>query len=160
MSLIFADSAQFFMACERQVYYIITRQPHLFEETVMAYNILIVDDSETIRAVIAKTLRIAEIPVGQLWEAGNGKEALEILRANWIDLVFADINMPVMNGLEMIEQMEKEGLLETVPVCIVSTEGSRTRIEDLTAKGVKAYLRKPFTPEALKEMVEKVLGGA
>jgi two-component system, chemotaxis family, chemotaxis protein CheY len=123
----------------------------------MAYNILIVDDSETIRAVIAKTLRIAEIPVGELWNAGNGQEALEILRREWVDLVFADINMPVMNGIEMIEQMDREGMLKTVPVVIVSTEGSRTRIEELTAKGVKAYLRKPFAPEALREMVEQVL---
>ncbi len=123
----------------------------------MAYNILIVDDSETIRAVIAKTLRIAEIPVGELWHAGNGQEALDILRKEWVDLVFADINMPVMNGIEMIEQMAKEGLIESVPVVIVSTEGSRTRIEELTAKGVKAYLRKPFTPEALRGMVEQVL---
>ncbi|MCE5271380.1 response regulator [bacterium] len=123
----------------------------------MAYNILIVDDSETIRAVIAKTLRIAEIPVGELWHAGNGQEALDILRREWVDLVFADINMPVMNGIEMIEQMAKEGLIASVPVVIVSTEGSRTRIEELTAKGVRAYLRKPFTPEALRGMVEQVL---
>ncbi len=62
------------------------------------YNILIVDDSATIRSVVAKVLKIAEVPTGNLWEAGNGREALEVLRREWVDLVFADINMPVMNG--------------------------------------------------------------
>ena len=91
------------------------------------YNILIVDDSATIRAVIKKTLQIAEVPTAEVWEAANGQEALEVMRDEWVDIVFADINMPVMNGLVMVERMEEEGLLETVPVVIVSTEGSKQR---------------------------------
>jgi len=123
----------------------------------MAYNILIVDDSTTIRAVIAKTLRIAEIPLGELSEAANGQEALEVLKNKWVDLVFLDINMPVMSGVEMIEHLEADGLLSTVPVIVVSTEGSSTRIEELSSKGVRAYMKKPFTPEALKQVVEEIL---
>ena len=123
----------------------------------MAYNILLVDDSATMRGIISKTLRIAGIPVGELWEAQNGQEALEILKNKWIDLVFADINMPVMNGMEMIERMEADGLLSTIPVIVVSTEGSSTRIAQLSSKGIRAYLRKPFTPEALKKVVCEVL---
>ena len=123
----------------------------------MAYNILIVDDSTTIRAVIAKTLRIAEIPLGELSEAANGQEALEVLKNKWVDLIFLDINMPVMSGVEMIEHLEADGLLSTVPVIVVSTEGSSTRIEELSSKGVRAYMKKPFTPEALKQVVEEIL---
>jgi len=123
----------------------------------MAYNILIVDDSTTIRAVIAKTLRIAEIPLGELSEAANGQEALEVLKNKWVDLTFLDINMPVMSGVEMIEHLEADGLLSTVPVIVVSTEGSSTRIEELSSKGVRAYMKKPFTPEALKQVVEEIL---
>ena len=123
----------------------------------MAYNILIVEDSATIRAVISKILQMAEVPVGELWEASNGKEALEVLHTKWVDLVFADINMPVMSGLEMIEQMVADGLLATVPVIVVSTEGSSSRIEELSSKGVRAYLRKPFTPEALKQVISEIL---
>ena len=123
----------------------------------MAYNILIVDDSVTVRRIIAKTLQIAEIPVGELWEASNGREALELLRKKWVDLVFADINMPVMSGTEMIDHMEAEGLLSTIPVVVVSTEGSITRINQLSSKGVRAYIRKPFTPEELKRVVCEVL---
>ena len=71
----------------------------------MSYNILIVDDSKTIRSVIKKTLDIADVPVGDLYEAENGKEALDVMNSNWIDLIFADINMPVMTGIEMIKKM-------------------------------------------------------
>jgi two-component system chemotaxis response regulator CheY len=101
----------------------------------MAYNILIVDDSQTVRAVIRKTLDLAGIEVGEIHEAGNGQEALDVLGKHWLDLVFADINMPV------------------------STEGSSTRVEQLKAKGVSAYVRKPFTPEIIRSVVEEVLGG-
>ena len=121
------------------------------------YNILIVDDSKTIRAVISKTLEIADVPTGNVWEAGNGLEALAILRKEWVDIVFADINMPEMNGIELVEQMSAEGMLESVPVGIVSTEGSRKRIDELRRKGVRAYLRKPFAPEDLKNIIVEIL---
>ncbi len=124
----------------------------------MALNILIVDDSRTMRAVIAKTLQLADVPVSELYEASNGKEALDILADHWIDLVFADINMPVMNGIEMVDKMCEDGLLKTVPVVIVSTEGSTTRIEQLKAKGVSAYVRKPFTPEMIQKVVDDIVG--
>jgi len=124
----------------------------------MALNILVVDDSATVRAVIAKTLQLAGVQVDELHEAANGKEALDILAEHWIDLVFADINMPVMGGIEMVEKMGEDGLLKTVPVIVVSTEGSTSRIEQLKSKGVSAYVRKPFTPELLREVVEAVVG--
>ncbi len=123
------------------------------------YNVLLVDDSKTIRAVIAKTLGIAGVEVSNLFEAADGSQALELLRNEWIDIVFADINMPVMTGIEMVEVMEREGMLANIPVVIVSTEGSIERIEKLKSIGVKAYLRKPFSPEELKVVVDKLLGG-
>ena len=123
----------------------------------MAFNVLVVDDSATIRAVIAKTLTMAEIPVNELYQASNGKEALDILDANWVDVVFADINMPVMDGLEMVDKMSEDGLLKTVPVIVVSTEGSTTRMEELKAKGVSAYVHKPFTPELIREVMDSVM---
>ncbi len=125
----------------------------------MALNILVVDDSETVRDIIAKTLMMAQVPVGELYNAANGKEALEVLGEKWVDLVFSDINMPVMGGMEMIEHMHANDLMKTIPVVVVSTEGSATRIEDLKAKGVRAYIRKPFTPELMRNVVDEVLGG-
>jgi two-component system chemotaxis response regulator CheY len=124
----------------------------------MAYNVLIVDDSAVIRAVVSKTLRIAGVDVGEIFQAANGKEALEVMASKWVDIVFADINMPIMTGIEMVEQMSITGILETLPVVIISTERSETRIEQLKAKGVRAYLNKPFTPENLRDVADQVLG--
>ena len=124
----------------------------------MKLNVLIVDDSATIRAVMEKTLNLAGVNTNQVLHAAHGKEALEILGNEWIDLIFADINMPVMNGVEMIEKMSEDGLLKTIPVVVVSTEGSQTRIEQLKDKGVTAYIRKPFQPEDFKAIVEDLTG--
>ena len=124
----------------------------------MSYNILIVDDSKTIRSVIKKTLDIADVPVGDLYEAENGKEALDVMNSNWIDLIFADINMPVMTGIEMIKKMSEDNTLDITPVIIVSTGGSKTRIDELLELGVKAYLRKPINPEELRNIVKEVMG--
>ena len=124
----------------------------------MALNILIVDDSVTVRSVIVKTIQMAGIPAGEIHQAENGQEALEILQDSWIDLIFADINMPVMTGIEMVERMAEDGILESIPVVVVSTEGSQTRIEELKNKGVSAYIRKPFSPETFKEVVERITG--
>ncbi len=126
----------------------------------MALNILIVDDSETVRSVLAKTLQISGIDVGELHKAANGREALDILKGHWIDLIFSDINMPVMGGVEMIQQMQQDDMLKTIPVIVVSTEGSVTRIEQLKAQGVRAYIRKPFTPELVRSVVEDIIAPA
>lgn len=124
----------------------------------MAYNMLIVDDSSTTRAIIAKTLKLTKIPIGELYMASNGKEALGLLNKEWIDIVLTDINMPVMNGIEMIKKMAEDGLLKTIPVVVISTEGSKTRIKELKSKGISAYIRKPFTPEKLNEVINDIMG--
>jgi two-component system, chemotaxis family, chemotaxis protein CheY len=124
----------------------------------MAFNILIVDDSKIIRSVIKKTLQISGIPVGEIFEASNGLEGLTAMREHWVDLVFADLNMPVMNGIEMLDMMAQEKLLQKTPVLICSTEGSKTRIEELFKKGVRAFIRKPITPEILRNVVKDVMG--
>jgi len=124
----------------------------------MAYNILIVDDSRTIRAMIIKTLKLSDLNINEIYEAGNGKEALECLQDNWVDIVLSDLNMPVMTGIEMVDAMAKDGLLKEIPVVVISTDGSAARIEELKKKGVKEYIRKPFTPETISQIIDKVLG--
>jgi two-component system chemotaxis response regulator CheY len=126
----------------------------------MSLTILIVDDSETSRAVMAKTLRLAQIPIGQVLQADNGQSALDLLAGSWVDLVLADVNMPVMNGLEMIRRMAADDVLKTIPVVVVSTEGSQTRLEELQASGAVDFVRKPYSPETLSAVVKRALGVA
>jgi two-component system, chemotaxis family, chemotaxis protein CheY len=123
----------------------------------MGYNVLIADDSMIIRKMISKTLNISGLDIGEIYFAENGKEALKQLKENWIDIIFSDINMPEMNGIEMIEELRKENLLGSIPVVIISTERSRERIETLKAMGVKAYMRKPFVPEEFYRVVRDLL---
>jgi len=124
----------------------------------MAYNILIVDDSKTIRSIIVKTLKLTKLPIGEIYEAGNGQEALECLQGNWIDLVLSDLNMPVMTGIEMVSKMAEDGLLKDIPVVVISTDGSARRINELKEKGIREYIRKPFTPESISAVIDRILG--
>jgi len=124
----------------------------------MAYNILVVDDSKMIRSIIKKTLSLTKLDIGEIYEAENGKVALEVLENSWVDVVLSDLNMPEMSGLELIDAMAEDGLLKDTPVVVISTDGSVTRIDELKKKGIREYIRKPFTPEAISEIIEKVLG--
>ena len=116
-------------------------------------DVLVVDDSNLIRRMIIKTLELADVPMGETYEAGDGREALDIMEHKWVDLVLADINMPVMDGVEMVGHMRRSPGLAGVPVIVVSTEGSTERMSELSDLGVSAYIRKPFTPEALRDVV-------
>ena len=124
----------------------------------MAYNVLIVDDSSIVRKVLIKTLGMTDIPVNNVYQAENGKVGLDLLRSNWVDIIFLDINMPVMNGMEFMREMKSDEKCCDTPVIVVSTEGSKERKDLLMESGVKAYLRKPVTPEGLVETIKNVLG--
>jgi len=124
----------------------------------MALNILVVDDSKVMRAIVIKTLRLSQSDLGEVHEAGNGQEALNILDGHWIDLALVDINMPVMDGGELINRMRQNPATADLPVIIVSTEGSDTRKEALRQKGV-GFVHKPFTPESLRDVILRTLGG-
>jgi two-component system chemotaxis response regulator CheY len=123
----------------------------------MAVNILIVDDSGVMRSMIAKTINLSGLALGEIHQAGNGQEGLDALKQNWIDLVIADINMPVMNGEEMINHMMADPDLQDIPIVVVSTEGSKTRVERLQEKGIR-FIHKPFTPEAIRDTIRDFLG--
>jgi two-component system chemotaxis response regulator CheY len=126
----------------------------------MAYNILLVDDSETMKNVIAKALEMAGVSVGSLFKAENGLKGLDVLKSEWVDIVFADINMPVMTGVEMVERMKADPATAGIPVVVISTEGSLARIHQLEQMGISGFLRKPFQPAALKKTIDAILGGA
>ncbi len=124
----------------------------------MAMNVLIVDDSSVMRSMILKTLRMSGVSLGEVHNAANGQEGLDILDSNWIDLVFLDINMPVMTGEEMIDKMRERDLMKDIPVIVVSTEGSQTRIDKLMEHDAVKFIHKPFTPEIVRDAVLDVTG--
>lgn len=124
----------------------------------MAFNVLIVDDSNIVRMVTKKTFGMTSIPVNKFYEADNGKTALEIITNNWIDLVLLDINMPIMTGMEFMEMLNAHPDQKNLPVIVVSTEGSKDRIEEMKRYGVKDYLRKPVSPEELVRVLTDVFG--
>jgi two-component system, chemotaxis family, chemotaxis protein CheY len=122
----------------------------------MGLNVLVVDDSSTMRSMVKKTIKMSGIPLGQTFEASNGIEGLEILEKEWIDIVFVDINMPVMGGLEMIDKVREKTDLAEVPIVVISTESSQTRIQEIHDRGLQ-FIHKPFTPERIHEVVTSLL---
>ncbi len=126
----------------------------------MPINILIVDDSAAMRGFIKRTLTATQLPLGDIWEAANGKEGLAQMETNWVDLVLADLNMPDMTGVEMIDRMCQIPLLSAIPVVVVSSEGDQAVLDSLARKGVREFIRKPFQAALLQEVVERVLASA
>jgi two-component system chemotaxis response regulator CheY len=114
-------------------------------------DILIVDDSAAIRKILQRVIRQAEIPIGNVIEAGDGKEALEVLKTNTVGLILSDINMPNMDGIEMLRNIKANDAWKSVPVVMVSTEGSQAKVLEAVQLGAAAYVRKPFNIEQIKE---------
>ncbi|HOG16723.1 MAG: hypothetical protein A4E73_02830 [Syntrophaceae bacterium PtaU1.Bin231] len=124
----------------------------------MSFNILIVDDSNSMRAVIKKIVNMSGFHMDNCYEAGNGKEALAVLADAWVDIIISDINMPEMNGLQMLGALKENQLYRDIPVVIVTTEGSAERMEEAMAGGAKGFIKKPFLPEDLKRTLYQVVG--
>jgi two-component system chemotaxis response regulator CheY len=124
----------------------------------MAYRVLIVDDSPAMRSFVRRVLEVSGFDLASCFQAGNGEEALEVLRSEWVDLVLSDINMPVMDGEEFLRRLEADEMLRTLPVVIISTDATANRIERMISLGARGYVTKPFTPEALREQLERTLG--
>ncbi len=123
----------------------------------MAFNVLIVDDSSSMRCVIKKTLEISGFDIGQIFEAGNGREALDVLDKQWADIILTDIHMPDMDGLSFLKELQKDDVVSTTRVVVVTTDSREERIEELMDLGVKACIKKPFRPEKIKKVLLDVL---
>ena len=125
----------------------------------MGYRILIVDDSSVTRAVLKKTIgMVDDVPVEEIFEADNGTEALALLSHQQVDLIFADLNMPEMDGMELTTHIFTQMPGATAPaIIVVTTEASSARVARLLAKGVKGYVHKPFTPESIRDALLDVL---
>ncbi len=117
----------------------------------MSKSLMIVDDSATMRKIIMKTVRMSGLEFDRTEEAGNGVEALEKLKASPVDIVLCDINMPEMNGAELVKQARQLQNCKNTKIVMVSTESSQDLINGLLADGANGYITKPFTPEKFHE---------
>lgn len=123
----------------------------------MAFRVLIVDDSPLMRGFIRRVMHLAGIEIDSCWEASDGYEALKLLRRQTVDVVLTDINMPGMNGTELLQQMKAEGMLPRIPTLVVSTDATEQRIHGMVELGAHGYVTKPFSPEMLRTELERVL---
>jgi two-component system chemotaxis response regulator CheY len=114
-------------------------------------DVLIVDDSAAIRKILQRVLIQAEVPIGTVYEASDGVEALKILNAQNVGLVLSDINMPNMDGLEFLTKVRAEAAWRDLPILMVSTEGTQAKVLEAVERGASGYVRKPFTAEQIKE---------
>ncbi len=120
----------------------------------MSRNILIVDDSAVMRKIVMRTLRQAGVQVDQVFEAGDGGEALDVVNQEEIHLVLSDVNMPNVDGFEFVRQARGQDF--AAPIIMVTTEGSEDRVRDALESGVQGYVVKPFTADDLKEALAGV----
>jgi len=119
--------------------------------------VLIVDDSSVMRKIVQRSLRLAGLDIETVLEADNGEEALSVVRQNSIDMIFSDINMPKMDGLEFVRQLQGLEAAKGIPVVMITTEGSQSRVVEALSLGARGYIRKPFTPDQVKERIAPLL---
>lgn len=120
-------------------------------------KILIVDDFSTMRKIIRNIL--TQLGFKNILEADDGTTALEILSKEKVDLVISDWNMPKMSGLELLKAVRSNEAIKDLPFIMVTAEAQKENILEAIKYKVNQYIVKPFTPETLKEKLEKVLGG-
>ncbi len=123
----------------------------------MGKTVLIVDDSNTMRKIVARSLRQAGIDFDQILEAGDGQEALDVLGANKVDVVLSDINMPNMTGLEFLKAKAEDDAIKDIPVIMISTETGADIIDEAKSYGAKGAIKKPFTPDLINETLGPLL---
>ena len=118
----------------------------------MSSTILVVDDSPTVR----QQIRLALSPAGyQILEACDGEQGLEMIRSNAdLSMVICDVNMPRMNGIEMLRNVAREA--HSVPIVMLTTEGNPSLIRQARASGAKGWIIKPFNAELLVRAVAKI----
>lgn len=122
-------------------------------------NILIVDDSQMMRALIKRVARLSQVPLGTIYEAANGAEAIAVLERHDVHAVFTDINMPVMTGTELLREIGRRDRWKHVVRVIVSTDGSSARRDEVRDLQVQLYVEKPFRPEVMRDVLSRVTAG-
>ncbi|HEX4810783.1 MAG TPA: response regulator [Bryobacteraceae bacterium] len=123
----------------------------------MPLDVLIVDDSAAIRKILQRVLRQTDVPIGEVFEAGDGVEALNVMNTHKVGLVLSDINMPVMDGLQLLGEIKAKAEWKSVPIVMITTEGSHNKVIEAVNLGAAGYVRKPFTAEQIKEKLAGIV---
>lgn len=123
----------------------------------MGKKVLIVDDSNTMRKIVARSLRQAGFEFEKLLEAADGQAALEILAGETVDIVLSDINMPVMDGIEFLRQKNADAQIKVIPVVMITTEAGTDVLNEALSLGAVGTIKKPFTPEQVQEVLGNFL---
>ena len=123
----------------------------------MDSDVLVVDDSAAIRKILTRVLRQTGMAIQTIREAGDGQEALAVLALHRIDLVLSDINMPKMDGLQLLASLKASPQWQEIPVVMITTEGGETKVAEAVRLGAAGYVRKPFTADQIKEKLVGIL---
>jgi two-component system chemotaxis response regulator CheY len=123
----------------------------------MDSDVLVVDDSAAIRKILTRVLRQTGMAIQTIHEAGDGQEALALLAQHHIDLVLSDINMPKMDGLQLLASLKSSPQWQSIPVVMITTEGGETKVAEAVKLGAAGYVRKPFTADQIKEKLVGIL---
>jgi two-component system chemotaxis response regulator CheY len=123
----------------------------------MDSDVLVVDDSAAIRKILTRVLRQTGMAIQTIHEAGDGQEALAVMALHRVDLVLSDINMPKMDGLELLASLKASPHWREIPVVIITTEGGETKVAEAVRLGAAGYVRKPFTADQIKDKLVGIL---
>jgi two-component system chemotaxis response regulator CheY len=123
----------------------------------MESDVLVVDDSAAIRKILQRVLRQTGMSIRTIHEAGDGQEALNLLETHTVDLILSDINMPKMDGLQLLASLKASSRLHHIPVVMITTEGGETKVSEAVRLGAAGYVRKPFTADQIKEKLAGIL---
>jgi two-component system chemotaxis response regulator CheY len=127
------------------------------QEKRMGKNVLLVDDSSTMRKIIGRSLRQAGIDFDNIFEASDGLEALEVLEKESVDIVLSDINMPNMDGISFLREKAERENIKDIPVLMISTETGADVIGEAKSLGAVGAIKKPFTPDKVNEVLGPLL---
>ncbi len=123
----------------------------------MGKKVLIIDDSNTMRKIVTRSLRQAGLDFETILEAGDGQAALDVLAGETVDIILSDINMPVMDGLEFLRQKQADANIKDIPVVMITTEAGEDILGEAKSLGAAGSIKKPFTPDQIQETLGSLL---
>ncbi|MCP4156626.1 MAG: response regulator [bacterium] len=124
----------------------------------MSYDILLVDDSNAALFMFKKIINLSGAPINRVLTAENGQLGIDVLKENHVDLIMSDINMPVMDGFQFVEYLKSSKEFSHIPIIMITTEGRDKYVLKAKQLGAADYVKKPFLPEQIKQIIRETLG--